>query len=80
MWTPQKTANGKEFSYGLGWNIGSGFAPTINHGGGEFGTSTFLMIAPAKNAGVMVLINLNGAREEASDLAPTVLKIVLGIK
>ena len=38
------------------------------------------MIAPTKNAAVMVLINLNGAREEASDLAPTVLKIVLGIK
>jgi serine beta-lactamase-like protein LACTB len=80
MWTPQKTSDGKEFPYGLGWNIGSGFAPTINHGGGEFGTSTFLMIAPAKNAGVMVLINLNGAREEASDLAPALLKIVLGIK
>jgi serine beta-lactamase-like protein LACTB len=80
MWTSQKTSDGKEFPYGLGWAIGSGFAPTINHGGGEFGASTFLMIAPGKDAAVIVLTNLNGAQEEASDLAPRLLKIVLGIK
>src|ERR1700730_6058496 len=35
MWTPQKLSDGKETTYGLGWEIGNGFAPTINHGGGE---------------------------------------------
>jgi CubicO group peptidase (beta-lactamase class C family) len=78
MRTPQKTSDGKQTTYGLGWEIGSGFAPTVNHGGGEFGASTFIMIAPEKKAGVVVLINMNGGN--ASDLAPELLKIVIGIK
>ena len=77
MWTSQKTPDGKETYYGLGWQIGHGFADTINHGGGDFGTSTFLMIAPKENAAVILLINLNGANAE--NLAPDLLKIVLGI-
>lgn len=76
MWTTQKTSDGKETNYGLGWEIGRGFANTVNHGGGEFGTSTFIMIAPEKNAGVVVLINLNGGN--ASDVAAELLKIVIG--
>ena len=76
MWTSQKTSDGKETGYGLGWQIGRGFADTVNHGGGEFGTSTFMMIAPVENAGVVVLINLNGGN--ASDLAPELLKTVIG--
>jgi serine beta-lactamase-like protein LACTB, mitochondrial len=76
MWTPQKLSDGKETTYGLGWEIGNGFAPTINHGGGEWGTSTFIMIAPEQRAGVVVLINLNGGN--ASDLAPELLKIIVG--
>jgi len=77
MWTPQQTSDGKETTYGLGWEIGNGFAPTINHGGGEWGTSTFIMMAPKQRAGVVVLINLNGDHL-ASDLAPELMKIVLG--
>jgi CubicO group peptidase (beta-lactamase class C family) len=78
MWTPQKTFDGKETTYGLGWEIGNGFAPTINHGGGEWGTSTFITMAPEQRAGVVVLINLNGGN--ASDLAPELLKIIIGSK
>jgi serine beta-lactamase-like protein LACTB, mitochondrial len=78
MWTPQKTSDGKETTYGLGWEIGSGFAPTINHGGGEWGTSTFIMMAPEQRAGVVVLINLNGGN--ASDLAPELLKMIIRSK
>jgi len=77
MWSSQKTSDGKETNYGLGWEIGRGFANTLNHGGGEFGTSTFIMIAPEKNAGIVVLINLNGGN--ASDLAPELLKSVIGV-
>jgi serine beta-lactamase-like protein LACTB len=79
MWAAQRTSDGKETTYGLGWEIGSGFAPTVNHGGGEWGTSTFIMIAPESRAGVAVLINLNGDHL-ASDLAPELMKIVLGAR
>jgi CubicO group peptidase (beta-lactamase class C family) len=78
MWSSQKTSDGKETNYGLGWEIGKGFANTVNHGGGEFGASTYIMIAPEKSAGVVVLINLNGGN--ASDLAPELLKIIIGAK
>jgi serine beta-lactamase-like protein LACTB, mitochondrial len=78
MWSSQTTSDGKETNYGLGWEIGRGFADTVNHGGGEFGTSGFIMIAPDKNAGVVVLINVNGGN--ASDLAPELLKILIEAK
>jgi len=79
MWTRQKTSDGKKTDYGLGWLIDNDFAPTINHGGGEWGTSTFIMTAPEPRAGVVVLINLNGD-DLASDLAPELMKIVLGVR
>lgn len=53
MWSSQTTSDGKETHYGLGWEIGRGFADTVNHGGGEFGTSAFIMMAPEKNTGVV---------------------------
>ncbi len=77
MWTRQKTYDGEDTNYGLGWELGSGFGPTISHGGGEWGTSTFIMMATEQHAGVVVLINLNGGN--ASDLAPELMKITLGV-
>ncbi len=79
MWTQQKTSDGKQTPYGLGWAIGDDSPPSITHGGGEWGTSTFIMIAPEPRVGVVVLINLNGD-DLASDLAPELMKIVLGAR
>jgi serine beta-lactamase-like protein LACTB, mitochondrial len=77
MWTAQKTSDGEGTTYGLGWQIGSGVAPTLNHGGGDWGTSTFIMIASEQRAAIVVLINLNGGN--ASDLAFELLKIAIGV-
>jgi serine beta-lactamase-like protein LACTB, mitochondrial len=79
MWTRQKTADRKETPYGLGWEVDPGPPPTISHGGGEWGTSTFIIMAPEQRAGVVVLVNLNGD-DLASDLAPELMKIVLGVR
>lgn len=76
MWTQQKTSHGEQSPYGLGWVIGDDSPPTITHGGGEWGTSTFIMIVPNAQAGVVVLVNLNGDHL-ASDLAPELMKILL---
>ena len=76
MWTRQKTADGKETPYGLGWAIDDVLPSTISHGGGEWGTSTFIMMAPEQRAGVLVMINLNGAN--ANELGPELFKIILG--
>jgi len=77
MWTPLKTADGKEDSYGLGWRIGKDVGvPDVEHSGSQQGTSTFLMIVPERRAGVVVLINLEDGH--ASELGTELMKIVLG--
>ena len=77
MWTPQKAADGSENGYALGWSTGKevGVAD-VGHGGSQQGTSTFMLLAPAPRAGVVVLINMDGVN--ASALAAELLKIVLG--
>lgn len=76
MWTPLKPTDGKDNSYALGWGTGKELGVLdVGHGGGQQGTSTFLMIVPERRAGVVVLINLDGGN--ASDLATELMKIVL---
>lgn len=78
MWTPQRPSDGSKDGYGLGWGSGTieGVAD-VGHGGGQQGTSTFIMMAPERQAGVVVLINADNA--DASGLATQLFKIVLGL-
>src|SRR5262249_51554512 len=76
MWTIPKTVDGQQSDYALGWIIDDEFGvPTAKHGGGEVGTSGFIIMVPEKGAGVVVLMNLNGGN--ASDLAPQLMKVLL---
>jgi CubicO group peptidase (beta-lactamase class C family) len=70
--------DGSKDEYGLGWGTGTieGVAD-VGHGGGQQGTSTFLTMAPTRQAGVLVLINAYNA--DASGLATQLFKIVLGL-
>jgi serine beta-lactamase-like protein LACTB, mitochondrial len=77
MWTPQKPTDGSEDTYGLGWGVGNAAGvPDVGHGGGQQGTSTFIMITPNQRDGVVVLINMDDV--DASALATDLMKIVLG--
>jgi hypothetical protein len=59
----------------LGWGTGNSVGLfTVGHQGGQQGTSTAFLIVPERRAGVVVLINLDGA--DAHDLAVELLKIV----
>jgi serine beta-lactamase-like protein LACTB len=78
LWTRQKTSDGKETPYGLGWAVDDLIPSTVSHGGGEWGTSTFIMISPERRAGVVVMINLNGGN--ANDLGVELFQIILGSK
>ena len=72
MWTSQKTKDGKETNYGLGWRIGLlGGKKTVAHGGGQAGTSTYLLLLPEQGVAVAVMCNLQGAKVEklAEELA-----------
>jgi len=77
MWTPLKPADGKKDDYGLGWGNGDKDGISfVGHSGGQQGTSTYFAIVPARNAGVVVLTNM----EELSpnELAMEILKVLAG--
>ena len=76
MWTSLKTTDGKETGYGLGWGVGkeAGIL-TVGHSGGQQGTSTDIVIAPERQCGVVVLMNLE--KGNAADLAAELMKIIL---
>jgi CubicO group peptidase (beta-lactamase class C family) len=78
MWTPQKPADGKENLYALGWGTGTALGVfDVEHAGGQQGTSTFCMIIPERRAGVVVLVNLEGA--DAGRLATELVRILLNL-
>jgi serine beta-lactamase-like protein LACTB, mitochondrial len=77
MWTSQKTSDGKETGYALGWGTGKDLGVTdVGHAGGQQGTSTNILMIPERRAGVVVLMNMDGA--DSSALATDLMKILLG--
>jgi serine beta-lactamase-like protein LACTB len=77
MWTPLKPSDGSEDSYGLGWGVErkSGVFE-VGHDGGQQGTSTSFLIAPAQQDAVVVLVNMDDV--DAGKLADQMLTILLG--
>ena len=76
MWAPHRLADGGESSYGLGWgSIKNAQVPEFGHGGGQQGTSTFILLAPVQRDGVVVLINMDDS--DAGSLARDLLNILL---
>ena len=76
MWTPQKLADGTLSYYALVWGTGKDpGVPDVGHGGGQQGTSTFIMMTPEQRAGVVVLINMDGG--DASSLATDLMRMIL---
>jgi serine beta-lactamase-like protein LACTB, mitochondrial len=80
MWTTQTPApEGSEKDhrgYGLGWGTGTVNGVAVyEHSGGQQGTSTLIMLAPDRNAGVVVLINMDNV--DAPELGTTLMKTLL---
>ena len=77
MYAPQKTKDGKETSYGLGWGVSR--RPTgeraVGHSGGQQRVSTFLGMQPDQGLAVVIMSNLEGAR--LGDLAQRIGDLVL---
>ena len=77
MYARQKTKDGKETAYGLGWSV---FArPTgeraVGHSGGQQRISTFLHMQPDQGLAVVIMSNLEGAR--LGDLSQRIGDVVL---
>ena len=85
MWSGQKTRDGAETNYGLGWQVGrrSG-RQLVSHGGGQAGTSTMLVLFPENGTSVAIMCNLQGVRlrnlaiEIANTVRPTTQPIDYG--
>ena len=78
MWTSLKTADGKQTGYGLGWGIMDKFGLHIlAHTGGQQGTSTAFAVVPERNAGVVVLANMDSV--DVDQLAMKILRIALDL-
>ena len=59
MWVSQKTKDGKETGYGLGWGVSQeGPIKLISHSGGQAGTSTLLTYSPEKGVVIALMSNL----------------------
>ncbi|MGB9179910.1 MAG: serine hydrolase domain-containing protein [Pyrinomonadaceae bacterium] len=59
MLTRQKTSDGKETRYGMGWNIGErNGQKEVWHGGAQQGLSTTLYIMPGKRLAVAIMTNM----------------------
>jgi serine beta-lactamase-like protein LACTB, mitochondrial len=79
MWTPQKAADGSQNGYALGWGTSTDSGvKLVAHTGAQQGTSTSMILAPERNAGVVVLANLDGVDVEV--LSTEILKILLNLK
>ncbi|HEV2197719.1 MAG TPA: serine hydrolase domain-containing protein [Candidatus Acidoferrum sp.] len=78
MWTSLKTADGKETGYGLGWGFMDKFGLHIlAHTGGQQGTSTAFAVVPDRNAGVVVLCNIDDV--DVNQLAMEILDLALDL-
>jgi serine beta-lactamase-like protein LACTB len=74
--TPQRTTDGKEMQYGVGWFVGKDAAGrrTVYHSGGAVGGNAYLLLYPEQGVVVAMLTNTNdplvgrgtGARHVAS--------------
>jgi len=77
MWTPLKPSDGSKDNYGLGFGVGTedGIL-AVGHSGGQQGTSTDFLIAPEKQAGVVVLTNMDSLN--VNELSVEILKVLVG--
>jgi serine beta-lactamase-like protein LACTB, mitochondrial len=79
MWTPQRAADGSQNGYALGWGTGTeSGVKIVAHTGGQQGTSTSLLLVPERNAGIVVLANMDGLDVDA--LSKEILRILLSPK
>ncbi len=76
QWTPQKTADGLQSGYALGWgtSVRDGIFE-VGHNGSQQGTSTSIRVAPEKRDGVVVLVNMDEA--DAGKLADQLFQLAL---
>jgi CubicO group peptidase (beta-lactamase class C family) len=76
MFTSQKTRDGKETNYGLGWSVQvQNGQRIVGHSGAQQRVSTYLHMIPARNFAVALMVNVEDTRLRT--LAERITEIVL---
>jgi serine beta-lactamase-like protein LACTB, mitochondrial len=79
MWTPQKAVDGSRNGYALGWGTQKKYGlALVEHTGGQQGTSTSIILAPERHAGIVVLANMDSV--DSAALSTDILKIELELR
>lgn len=79
LFTPQKTADGRETGVGIGWRItrdGQG-RRTLSHGGNQAGARSVLVIYPEEGWTIAILTNLGGVPGAIEEVAAQVMELFL---
>jgi CubicO group peptidase (beta-lactamase class C family) len=78
IWTKQKTSDGTETAYGLGFGIATrNGLRIVSHGGGQQRVSTVLYMVPEKNIVIAIMLNLEGAGSSLGRLTEQITDILL---
>ena len=78
MWTRQKTRDGKETTYGLGWGVAErNGLKEVSHGGAQQRVSTNLYMIPERGLAVVLMVNLEGAGGALNALTNEIADILL---
>jgi serine beta-lactamase-like protein LACTB len=79
MWTLQKTVDGKQIPYALGWRVAErNTMKEVFHGGSAAGFSTFLYLIPEKNLAVVLMANLELlGQKQRDDLARRIADLII---
>lgn len=79
VWTAYKLADGSSTGYGYGWQVGlMRGTPAVEHGGGIFGFSTYVVRLPGERVYVAVLSNSDAPAAPPAFVARTMAAIAIG--
>ena len=78
MYTRQKTRDGNQIGYGLGWGINERKGMrVVAHGGAQQRVSTYLFMLPEKGLAVALMANLEGVGGRLNELSGQIADILL---
>jgi CubicO group peptidase (beta-lactamase class C family) len=78
LWTKQKTADGKETAYALGFGVEErNGLKIVSHGGGQQRVSTMLYLVPERKIVIALMLNLEGAGGSVGRLTQQITDILL---
>lgn len=79
MWTSQKTKDGKETGYGMGWQVSNNNGKKlVLHGGNQAGASSYLSFSPERGIAIVVMTNLQDAQLDG--IVRGIAQIMLALK